>query len=180
MKMDRSTARWAPLALAVIVVVGIAATQQTASQVAYVNLQEIMQRTPGYQEAADSFETVSTGVQGELAGLQTSYDSAVTAFQQSQVVLTPTARQEKQAELEQMGQRFAGRAQEIQNRLIQHERQLLAPLEERVQSVIEGIRAERNISVIFDVSQQPSSIISADTNLDLTGIVIQRLTGSGP
>lgn len=167
------------MALAVTVLVGVAATQQTASQVAYVNLQQIMQRTPGYEEAADSFETISANAQGELTGLQTSYDSAVTAFQQTQVVLTPTARQEKQAELEQLGQRFEGRAQEIRNQLMQHERRLLAPLEERVQAVIEGIRAERNIAMIFDVSTQPNAIISADTNLDITGIVIQRLTGSG-
>ena len=179
MNKNAMTARWAPLALALVLVAGIAASQQGTPQVAYVNLRAVMEQTPGYETARDSYEVISTRFETEMTGLQTSYDSAVTAFQQTQVVLTPTARQEKQQELAQMSQRFQGRANEIQNELLQKERELLSPLEERVQLVIEGLRAERNVSMIFDVSAQVNQIISADTDLDLTGLVIRRLTGSG-
>ncbi len=179
MKKHVNTARWAPLALALVVVAGVAASQQGTPQVAYVNLRAVMEQTPGYQTAQDSYQVISDSFQEEIAGFQTSYDSAVTAFQQTQVVLTPTVRQEKQAELAQLSQRYQGRANEIQNELIGKERELLSPLEERVQLVIEGLRAERNVAMIFDVSAQVNQIISADTDLDLTGIVIQRLSGGG-
>jgi len=178
-KRHVNTARWAPVALAVVVVAGIAASQQGTPQVAYVNLRSVMEQTPGYETAQDSYEVISNSFQEEIGALQTSYDSAVTAFQQTQVVLTPTARQEKQQELTQMSQRFQGRANEIQNELLVKERELLSPLEERVQLIIEGIRAERNVAMIFDVSAQVNQIISADTELDLTGLVVQRLSGGG-
>lgn len=55
--MDRLIARWAPFALAVLLVVGVAATTQQAAQgIGVVNLQVIMQQTPGYQEAQATFQ----------------------------------------------------------------------------------------------------------------------------
>ena len=44
-----------------------------------------------------------------------------------------------------------------------------------MQAVVDGIRAERKLAVIFDVASQSSPIISADTGLDLTETVVQRL-----
>lgn len=176
--MDRKLARWTPLALTGLLLIGVAATQQVGHRMAYVNLQVVMQQTPGYQEARDTFETVEQSFRTEIEGLQSSYDSMVAAYQQQQVVLSPTARQEKEAELRQFGGRVQQRVQEIQNRLAQRERTLLAPLEDRVQAVIDGIRAERNLAVIFDVSAQGNGIVAADTNLDLTATVVQRLQAS--
>ena len=94
---------------------------------------------------------------------------------QQQVVLSPTARQEKQAELQGLQEQIQSRAAELQTRSGERQRELLAPLELRVQAVIDGIRAERNLAVIFDVASQSSPIISADTGLDLTDTVVQRL-----
>ena len=44
-----------------------------------------------------------------------------------------------------------------------------------VRGVIEGIRAERNLSIIFDAGSQTSNIIAADRTLNITDLVIQRL-----
>jgi len=173
--MDRKLARWAPLALTLILLASVAATQQAGHRMGYVNLQLIMQQTPGYQQARDSFSTTEQAFRNEMDGLQSSYDSMVAAYQQQQVVLSPTARQEKETELRQFGARVQQRVQEIQNRLQRRERELLAPLEDRVQAVIDGIRAERNLAIVFDVSAQGGGIVAADTNLDLTALVVQRL-----
>jgi hypothetical protein len=44
-----------------------------------------------------------------------------------------------------------------------------------VTAIIEGIRAESNITMIFDVSQQGSNILTADKACDLTQRVVDRL-----
>ena len=56
--------------------------------------------------------------------------------------------------------------------------QLVAPLEERVKGVIEGLRAERNLIFIFDVGAPGNNIVAADRTLDLTTVVVQRLQAS--
>jgi hypothetical protein len=46
-------------------------------------------------------------------------------------------------------------------------------------TVIDGVRAERNIAVVFDVANPNSTIISADPAMDLTTLVISRLQAAG-
>lgn len=171
-------ARWAPAALIVIVLVGIAATanqQQSAHRMALVNVSVVMEQTPGYSEARDSFQLERQQYQNEVERLQAQLDSTIREYDQQQVVLSPTAREEKMAQIRQLQQRLSQRAQELQIRAQERERELVAPLEDRVQAVIEGLRAERNLSVIFDVSAPGSGIIAADRTLDLTATVVQRL-----
>ena len=55
------------------------------------------------------------------------------------------------------------------------ERELLEPIQTKVNSVIEGVRAAGNYAVIFDVSAPNSGIVTADKSLDLTQRVIQQL-----
>ncbi len=176
--MDRLISRWAPPALAVIVVVGVAATARQAQQVVgIVNLQIIMTQTPGYQEALVTFEAEFKAAQEDLRAMWQQRDSLLAEYERSSVVLTPTGRQEKQAEIHQLEARIEQRAQDLQNRQGERQRELVGPLEQRVQAVIDGIRAERNLGIIFDVATM-QGIAAVDPQLDLTPIVVQRLQQS--
>ncbi len=176
--MDRLMSRWASPALAVIVVVSVAATtRQTGQAVGIVNLQVIMTQTPGYEEAVATFEAEFGAAQQDLQAMVQQRDSLIAAYERSSVVLTPTGRQEKQTEIQQLEARIEQRAQDLQNRQAERQRELVSPLEQRVQAVIEGIRAERNLEIIFDVATM-QGIAAVDPQLDLTPIVVQRLQQS--
>ncbi len=176
--MDRLISRWAPPALAVIVVVGVAATARQAGQVVgIVNLQIIMTQTPGYQEALVTFEAEFKAAQDDLEAMWQQRDSLIAGYERSSIVLTPTGRQEKQTEIQQLEARIEQRAQDLQNRQVERQRELVSPLEQRVQAVVDGIRAERNLSIIFDVATM-QGIAAVDPQLDLTSIVVQRLQQS--
>lgn len=177
--MKNKVAPWAPFVLCFLVIVSVAATQQAPAPIAIINLQVVMEQTPGWEQARDGWTGEMKGFESELEGMRNSLDSMIRAFDQQSVVLTPSARTDKQAELQQYQQRLAERAQALQTRSEERERELLAPLEERVQTVIEGLRAERNISVIFDVASEGNPIVSADRGLDLTQLVIDRLKTQG-
>jgi len=101
------------------------------------------------------------------------------AFDQQQLVLSPQAREEKVTEIRELNDRVQGRMQEMQNQMLERQRELVAPLEQRLQAVIDGIRAERNLAVVFDVANPNSTIISANPALDLTPIVVERLQAAG-
>jgi len=180
-------ARWGLAALAVIVVAGVAAlptssTDDAALQgasIAYVSTEIVLRQTPGFAAAESTFTAEMAGYQTEVQALQRTLDSAVNAFNQQSIVLSPTARQERQDELRQLQQQLEQRTTQLQTQAAQRQQELVGPLEERIQAVIDGYRAERNIQLVFDVSAPGSNIISADPALDITPAVVQRLAGAG-
>jgi len=176
--MKRNVTRWMPVLLAFVVVFGAAAAYQQASGgIGLVNLDAIMEQTPGYQDALNNFQQEFSPVEGELQGMAAARDSMIQDFERQAALLSPTARGEKEMEIRQLQQQLTTRAEELQVRMGERERELLAPLEERVQVVIDGIRAERNLSVVFDLTRT-QGIVAADQTVDLTALVIQRLQGS--
>ena len=173
--MDRPRALWAPLALAVIVVVGVAATARQAGQgIGIVNLQIVMPQTPGYQEAQTTFEAEFQPATDDFQAMVAQRESLLQEYERTSTVLSPTVRQEKETEIQDLQARLEQRATDLQNRQAERERELMGPLEQRVRSVLEGIRAERNLAVIFDIATMPG-IAAFDQSIDLTSVVVQRL-----
>ena len=185
MHLDRrSITRLGLGAVGVLTVVGIAAAPsgpraQDASRIGIVASEIILRQTPGYAQAESTFNADMESWRAEVETLQQQLDSAITAFDQQAVVLTPSARQAKQDELRQLQGRYQQRAGELQQRAEDRRQELVGPLEDRIQRVIDGVRAERNLIVIFDVSAPGNNIVSADPVIDLTTTVVRRLTNAG-
>jgi outer membrane protein len=155
--------------------IGRAAAQQNVTKVAYVNTQAILKQTPGYAQAESTFTREVETYRVEVQKLQASLDSAASDFEQKSVMLSPTQRDAKRKELTGKQQQLEKRTQELQQKAATRERELLDPIQTKVNSVIEGVRAAGNYAVIFDVSAPNSGIVTADKSLDLTQRVIQQL-----
>ena len=78
-----------------------------------------------------------------------------------------------------MSQQAQSREQQLQARASERQRELMAPLQSRIQTVLDGVRAERNLAIIFDVANPQTGIVSADPLLDLTQLIISRVQGTG-
>ena len=141
-------ATWAAFLTLVCTAAPLAAQQGGGAKVAYVNTQAILKATPGYAQAESTFAKELETYRGEVQKLQASLDSAASDFEQQSVLLSPAATRE---------------------------RELLDPIQSKVNSVIEGMRASGNYAMIFDVSAPNSGIVTADKSLDLTQKVIQQL-----
>jgi outer membrane protein len=171
-------------AFAAFLLVGIAAPaargQGQPLKLAYINSNIILQSTPGRAQAESTFQRELVGFQQQVGVLQAQFDSAVTEFNRTSVVLSPTAKQARQAELGQMQQRTQQQVQDLRDRATSREQELMAPIMQRVQAVLEGIRAEFNYSMIFDAASQSGSLVTADRTLDISQLVITRLqAGAG-
>ena len=175
--MKRTTAQWAPLALALMVTAGVAAYRQTGAAIGLVNLETIMQQTPGYEEALQAFREEFQPFEDEIQLMIERRDSMMQEYERQTVVLSPTARQEKETEIRDLQQQYEQRARDLQMRSQARERELVGPLEQRVQAIIEGIRAERNLAIVFDIGST-QGIAAVDVSLDLTPLVVQRLQQS--
>ena len=166
---------WAALLLLLGAAAPVAAQQASAGKLAYVNTQAILKSTPGYAQAESTFTKELQTYRGEVQKLQSSLDSAASDFEQQSVMLSPTQRAAKRKDLEGQQQKLEQRTQELQQRASSRERELLDPIQSKVNTVIEGIRASGNYAMIFDVSAPNSGIVTADKSLDLTDKVIQQL-----
>ncbi len=151
------------------------AAQQSGSKVAYVNTQAVLKQTPGYVKAESTFTKELETYRVEVQKLQATLDSAASDFDQQSVMLSPTQRAAKRKDLQGQQQKLEQRTQELQQRAATRERELLDPIQSKVNSVIEGVRAAGNYAIIFDVSAPNNGIVTADKSIDLTQRVIQQL-----
>ena len=58
--------------------------------------------------------------------------------------------------------------------------QLVRPIMEQVQKIIEQVRSEENYAMIFDVGSQASVVVAADKSLDITEKILTRLRAAKP
>ena len=169
--------------LAGLTAAGLEAQQipcQAPLRLAYINSRLILANTPGRAEAESLFAREMVGYRAQAQRLQQQLDSAVTEYRRTSVVLTPAARQSRETEINTLQQRAQTRAQELDQEAQQREAQLTAPIMDRVNAVIEGVRAEFNCAMVFDAGAQGTTLVTADRALDLSPLVIQRLQAAGP
>ena len=148
-------------------------------KLAFINSQLILANTPGRAEAESTFSRELAGYQARVQSLQSTLDSAVADYNRASLVLSPTAKAQREQQIRDLETRTRNQITDLQQRASAREQQLTAPIMARVQAVIEGVRAEFNYSMIFDASAQNGGLVSADRSLDLSQLVIQRLQAGG-
>lgn len=149
-----------------------------AMKIAIIHSQDILQSAPGWAAAESTLTREIQGYRDEIQKLQQQLDSAVTAFDQQSIALSPAAKTTKQRELQGMQQRYQQRGSELESRVQQRQQELLGPINARIRAIIDGLRAEENYSLIFDADAQGGVLVSADPALNITAKVIQRLQQS--
>lgn len=146
------------------------------ARIGYVNAGVALRAMPGYAQAESLYVRERNAAQQELQSMQAALDSAGAAFQQQQAMLSPSVRTTRQRELDQQAQRLQQRVQELQQTIGSREEELLSPMQERLTAIIDGLRAEGNFAVIFDIGSQAAGlIVSIDRSLDITARVLQRI-----
>jgi len=171
--MNRAGHVWMLLAL-----FGVVPGTAQSLKIGYINSRQVLQQTPGYQAAESTFDREVKGFRDEVQKMQRQLDSAIQAFDQQSIALSPAAKAAKQKDLQTQTQRLEQRSSELQQRAQQREAELLQPIQARINAVIQGLRAEGNYSIIFDADAQGNGIVAVDPGLDLTKKVLERLRQS--
>jgi Skp family chaperone for outer membrane proteins len=157
-----------------------AGTGPQASRLAFISSRTILDSTPGYAAAESTFFREFQAMRDEVQKLQQQLDSAVQAFDQASIALSPAAKDVKRRELQQMQERITQRSSELDSRARSRNQELLGPYQARINTIIQGIRAEGNYAIIFDADAQGNGIVAADPMLNLTAKVIERVRQSNP
>lgn len=154
------------------------ATQAAAAgvKIGFVNAGALLKGMPGYAQAESLWTKEAESANADAVKLRTVFDTAVSQYQQSQAMMTPSSRSAKEKQLQAQGDSLQGKLEALRAKVGNKERELLTPLQERLRAIIDGVRAEGNYALILDLASEASvNIISYDKSLDITIRVAQRL-----
>lgn len=142
----------------------------------YLNSAEIIQSQPAFAEMTRTFDQEIAERRTELQEQAATVDSLLRAYQEQESVFSPQMREEKQREIRTEQQALQARRLEMENELTERQQELLRPILEEVGNAIEQVRAERNYSMVFDISTE--GVVAADPALDITELVRARVGGA--
>jgi Skp family chaperone for outer membrane proteins len=148
-------------------------------KVAIVQGLAILNSMPKYLQAESLLVKDQDAYKLEIAKLQGALDSASASFQDKATLLSATAKGAEQKKLQDQYAQLQQHTAELEQKFAARRQELVAPIEQRVQDMIDGMRAEYGCAVIFDANAQGSSIASVDKSIDLTQRVIDRLKAAG-
>ncbi len=146
-----------------------------APKFAYVDSRVILQRAPGAAEAQDQFNKERAAIMANVQKMQDSLQGMIDAYQKAQPTLTADQRQQREKVIGAKQTEFQQRATEYDDKVQQRQFELVQPIMNQIREVLDKIRAEDGYTFIFDVGADPSSIVAADKNLDITERVVARL-----
>jgi outer membrane protein len=177
------------LAGSVVAVSGVAgqAAQPAASPpgngaripIAYVRSQMLFQEAPGAADARTTIQREMDKYQAELALAEDSIKNLLTDYQQRQVMMSPDAKKRQEDLINAKKASLDKRAEQYDAAVRKRQQELVQPIMEKINKILEDVRKEKGISMIVDGSQQ-GVIIAADTTLDLTREILARLKAQGP
>jgi Skp family chaperone for outer membrane proteins len=94
-------------------------------------------------------------------------------------MMTPTARTTREKQLQAQGDSLDQKVQALRERIDARERELLTPMQTRLQAVIDGVRGELGLFMVIDLDNPSSAnIISYDKSLDISDRVARRVMQS--
>jgi outer membrane protein len=178
--------RASSLALATsLIAIGSVGAQAAATaapvtvKIGYINSALLLQEAPGRAEAEAQFDREVGAYRTQLQRMNDSLNTMMAAFDRDAAKLDTTTRAARGKVIRDRETEYQARARGLDSTMQARQAQLVKPIMERVQSVIEAIRQEDGYSMILDVGAQASVVVAADKRLDLTDRVLSRLKSQG-
>jgi len=167
-----------------LILVGMAAAQGSSApaatgKIGYINSAVILQQAPGRAEAEAQFDKEVGVYRQQIQRMDDSLKTLMAAFDRDAPKLDSVTREARRTSIGQKEADYQSRARGLDSTMQARQAELVKPIMQRVQTVIEAIRAEDGYAVILDVGSQVSVVVAADKRLDLTDRVLARLKTQG-
>ncbi len=175
----RGLIRAASFALIVGAATAVSASAQAAPKFGFINSQAILAEAPGRADAENQFKSEVAAYQAQLQRMSDSLQTMAATFDKEAPRLDSVTRTTRAKTIQAKEADYQNRARTLDQQMQNRQAELIRPLMENLQKVIEQVRAEDNYAMIFDVASQTSVIVAADKNLDITAKVMARVK-SGP
>ncbi len=166
--------------MALLLLGGSAAAQGSpgtpaSGRIGFIHATTVLRQMPGYTKAESTWTKEAEAVQKQMQQMQASWDSTVAAFRQSSAMLAPSARTTREKQLQAQGDSLDQKFTALRERIDARERELLTPMQTKLQGVIDGVRSELGLLMVLDLDNPSSAnVISWDKSLDISDRVAKR------
>lgn len=161
--------------------IGAAAAGPVSAQAAatpkfgFINSAAILAEAPGRADAENRFKSEVTAYQAQLQRMSDSLQAMAAAFDKDAPKLDSATRVARAKLIQDREAAYQTRAKDLDEKMQERQAELIRPIMENLQKIIEQVRAEDGYSMIFDVASQTSVIVAADKSLDITPKVLARV-----
>ncbi|MEO5589529.1 MAG: OmpH family outer membrane protein [Gemmatimonadaceae bacterium] len=162
------------LLIAGVVPAGTAAAQATP-KFGFINSAAILAEAPGRLDAENRFKSEVTAYQAQLQRMSDSLQTMAATFDKDAAKLDSATRVARARTIQDRETAYQTRARDLDAKMQNRQAELIRPIMENLQKIIEQVRAEDGYAMIFDVATQTSVIVAADKSLDLTQKVLTRV-----
>jgi outer membrane protein len=172
-----------PAAIAFVAILGLASVSsaQAAPKLGYINSAQILADAPGRAEAEKQFETEVAAYRAQLQRMSDSLQQMDSIFQSQAPKLDSATRVTRGRAIAEREQSYQQRANTLNQQMQNRQAELVRPIMEQLQKVLEALRTEEHYAMIFDVAGGSGSVVvSADKSLDITAKVLARLKSAPP
>ncbi len=171
----RGLIRAASLALIAGTIVATSASAQTPAKIGWINSAQILSEAPGRAEAETRFKNEVTAYQAQLQRMSDSLQTMAATYERDAARLDSATRVSRAKVIQERETGYRTRAQQLDQQMQTRQAELVRPIMENIQKIIEQVRAEDGYAIIFDVASQSGVILAADKQLDLTAKVMARV-----
>jgi outer membrane protein len=174
--MRSNTALLIAFIVGLVVPAAAMAQGQTDLKIGYIDSEEIIKAAPGYTEANDAFNRMAGAWRDTLDTKRTQLQTLFEDYKKQEVILSPEKKTEKQQDmltLEQEIQQYFQAKFGQEGEAAAKQAELMKPIIDRVNDVIELTRRDGNYALIFDLNG--GSLVAGDPALNITQQVIDRL-----
>jgi outer membrane protein len=163
------------VALVLTTAAGGSAAAQAAPKFGYVNSAAILAQAPGRAEAEAQFNNEVKAYQAQLQRMSDSLQLLAANFDKEAPKLDSATRETRAKLIRGKETDYQTRARQLDEQMQNRQAELVRPIMENLQKIIEAVRVEDKYSMIFDVGSQTSIIVAADKSLDITQKVLARV-----
>ena len=154
--------RFAVLALLLVAAAATPASAQAPLKLGYINAQQILATAPGREAAERQFESEVGAFRQQIHRMDDSLRVMGEAFQREQATMTAAVRQQRTQALEATEEAFQQRAAQLNQQMQQRQAELVRPIMDQLNRVLDEIRRADGYAFIFDVSSAGQAIVAAE------------------
>jgi outer membrane protein len=151
------------------------AAAPAGTKVAVIDMQRAIVENAEGKKAQDQFVAEVTKRQGDFDKKQKALDEAQTKLRTQDKALSDAAKAELTKQIDQLTTEMNRMNEDAQKDLGTMQQDLLRPIADRTQRVLNAYAQESGLSVVFDVSNQASPIVYVSDLTDITSEIIRRV-----
>lgn len=138
--------------LFLVLVLILGAVSLSAQKIAYVHRDSVLLSMPEMIDAQNQLNTFVSQVETELQTMQQDYQTKVTAYNNDVDSLSTVVKNNKATEIQDLERRIQDFQVQAQTEYIEKQKQLLVPIQNKFDEVLEKVRKAGGYDVVMNIS----------------------------